>query len=197
MTKIVAFSGAHGTGKTTVLEAIKALNNPKIAVDDFKFSRSILKDLDQTLEEATSTISSTKSFQTRILKKKQERILDLKLDSLYPEAEIILVDRSVADLYAYTALWAEKHTGLTDYLSEYFKACRNFINNYDRIIYFPINKIPFIDDGIRAKKEDQEKVDERIRSFLLIHQAGRYLQSSSVEDRVDEVLTYLEIFNAY
>jgi nicotinamide riboside kinase len=197
MTKIIGMTGAHGTGKTAVLEYIK--NDPiidNIKVDDYKHSRSVLKALDQTLEEATVAVESTMSFQTKVLDSVRRRNYLLKLLETQGDVTTNLVDRSVADVYAYTRLWSEKNGIDPVWFEKYEAKCAEMVSAYDIIFVFPTGKIPFIDDGIRAKEDTQAAIAQYIDEFLAKY-AKRYyvVQSTSIEDRASEIQIVLHMLS--
>jgi len=197
MTKIIGMTGAHGTGKSATLEHIK--NDPiidNIKVDDYKFSRSVLKALGQTLEEATATVESTMSFQTKVLDSVRRRNHLLKL--LEPQGDVTthLVDRSVADVYAYTRLWSEKNGIDREWFEKYEAKCAEMVSAYDIIFVFPTGKIPFVDDGIRAKEDTQAAIAQYIDEFLAKYAKRFYVvQSTSIEDRASEIQIVLHMLS--
>jgi len=197
MTKIIGMSGAHGTGKSATLEYIK--NDPiidNIKVDEYKFSRSVLKSLGQTLEEATATVESTKSYQTKVLDSVRRRNYLLKLLEPQGDVTVNLVDRSVADVYAYTRLWSEKNNIDAEWFEKFEAKCAEMVSAYDIIFLFPTGKIPFVDDGVRAKEDTQASIAQYISEFLAKY-AKRYyvVQSTSIEDRASEIQIVLHMLS--
>ena len=197
MTKIIGMTGAHGTGKSAVLEHIK--NDPildNIKVDDYKHSRSVLKSLGQTLEEATSTFEGVKSFQTKVLDSVRRRNYLLKLLEAQGDVTTHLVDRSVADVYAYTRLWSEKNNIDREWFDAYEAKCAEMVSVYDIIFLFPTGKIPFVDDGIRAKEDTQAEIAQYIEEFLAKYAKRFYVvQSTSIEDRASEIQIVLHMLS--
>lgn len=197
MTKIIGMSGAHGTGKSAVLEYIK--NDPildDIKVDDYKFSRSVLKSLGLTLEEATATVESTKSYQTKVLDSVRRRNYLLKLLEPQGDVTINLTDRSVADVYAYTRLWSEKNGIDAEWFEKFEAKCAEMVAAYDIIFVFPTGKIPFVDDGVRAKEDSQAAIAHYIEYFLTKYSKKYYVvTSTSIEDRASEVQIAIRLFS--
>jgi hypothetical protein len=203
MTRIIGFTGSHGTGKTSTLDAIARRQYPNIIVDDYKASRTVLKELKCTLEQATSTPTIMQIFQDRILDTKIHRDGFTLPNCVHRSAKTnFLVDRTPADIYAYTVQWVHKLSEqlngtefeeLMEWQAQFVAKCVEGIKKYDMIIHFPINAIPFVDDGIRAKIEDQEHVGWYIGTFLK-GCAVKYhtVKSISIEDRVDEIIGLLQ-----
>lgn len=196
MSQIIGMSGAHATGKSATLEFIK--NNidatGNIKVDDYKVSRSVLKSLGQTLEEATATAELTMSYQTKVLDAARRHNYLLKLLEPQGDVTINLVDRSVADIYAYTRLWSEKNSIDPVWFEKFEAKCAELVSAYDIIFLFPTGKIPFVDDGVRAKEDTQSAVAQYIEEFLEKYAPCYYeLTTTSIEERAEEIESTIRI----
>lgn len=202
MTKIIGISGAHCTGKSSTLDAIavKQSRDPYIIVDDYKASRSTLKEFKCTLEQVTSNAELMQQFQRHMLSNKLHRDLFTLRNSLHSSAKAnFLVDRSPADLYAYASLWADQAPSSeidVAFLPSYATTCFDAIQSYDAIIYFPIGKFEFVDDGVRAKLDTQAGIDTLIKAFFKIANRPAYeVTSTTVEDRADEIIEFVRFLN--
>jgi nicotinamide riboside kinase len=187
MTKLIGVSGAHGTGKTSTIERMSKHQHENITIDHFKISRRILASLKMSLEEATATAELTKVY--------QQAVLDLKIsrDKLYSHAPnsnySVVVDRSIADIYAYTRLWCEKNNVDKQWFDKFESECIRAISAYDLILLFPANKFPFVDDGIRAKEDTQSIISEYIFNFAQTYaKQVAVIEMIDVDDRVNEIL---------
>lgn len=106
MTKMIAFSGTHSTGKSTTINDLKSVQD--FYVDDFKVSRSVQKKFGySTLEEAYETPEQLIEFQMEILGQKVDHDGEL-LDNPRLKNKTIIVERSLFDVAAYTHLWVKK-----------------------------------------------------------------------------------------
>jgi len=200
MTKIIGVSGAHGTGKSVAIDKVKELNSkdPYIIVDDFKVSRTVLAELGMTLEEATANAEVTKIYQTMVLRKKIHRDgFSLKLN--YPHLQHnplerhFLVDRSVADIYAYTKLWTEKNNIEEKWFTEFEERCIAGMSAYDMILLFPIGVFAFVDDGIRAKEDTQAKHQAYTQEFIEKHaKSYKIIDAVSIEDRAHQIIQIIK-----
>jgi len=195
MTKIIGVSGSHGTGKTCTLDNIAKVQSkdPEIVVDDFKVSRAILEEMKCTLDQATATSKLMKVYQSRVLDVKIHRDLHVLRNIVVSTTPInFLVDRSPADVWAYTKLWASKNKVSNSWFAEFTKKCIKAIEQYDKIILFPIGKIPFIDDGVRAKEDTQQCINDYIITFLDASEIKYHtVESATVEDRTKEIISII------
>lgn len=193
MVQLAGLSGAHGTGKTTVIDYIQndVVYHEKmhVKIDDFKVSRTILAEMGLTLDQATATAELAMEYQTKVLQRKIDH------DSRFTKYEVFgisptwVFDRSVADIYAYTRLWTEKNGISLEWFAEFEQKCVAAMALYDIILLFPIGKFDFVDDGIRAKLETQATIAKYIEEFVVAH-AKKYhvIESTSVDLRAHEIL---------
>lgn len=193
MTQIIAASGAHATGKSVTLDAIAARKVKNFIVDDFKISRTVLAKRGQTLEEATATSELTKSYQTDVLKAAHSQLEFIKF--CLAGDPIVIVDRSVADIFAYTRLWCERNNIEKEWLVEFKAKCVKMLSMYDKIFVFPIGVFPFVDDGIRAKHDTQEKIHLYTHEFLYDHFGDKSYPVTTVEieDRADQIIRIIQL----
>jgi hypothetical protein len=199
MTKIIGVSGAHCTGKTSTLEAIakRQSRDPYIVVDDFKASRTVLKELKCTLEQATSTPETMEVYQRLVLDTKLHRDLFTLRNCVHSSAKAnFLVDRSPADLNAYAQLWSVKTNHDIAFGADYYGKCREYIAHYDAIIFFPIGVFDFVDDGVRAKFDTQKVINDAIIEFLKRHSNPFIVTSTTIEDRAGEIIDYIKFINS-
>lgn len=191
MNRLIGFSGAHCTGKSATIEHLKTKNVLGLHIDEFKVSRTVLAEMNTTLEEATKTPGSTKEYQNRVLQYKlQHDAHSLKGRSCEPNTTF-LVDRTAADVYAYARLWALKTGDTSDWISWYERQCISVLQLYDLVYLFPPGKFDFIDDGVRAKAADQVKISEFIHEFISEHARNFHIiESTTIADRAIEVLDF-------
>jgi hypothetical protein len=191
---IVGIAGAHSTGKTKLLQVLST--NYNISVDTTSsLSRAAQQELGfSTLEEATSTYDGFWNLQELILQKLSDR------DSQYiPNTNLVLVDRTPAELFAYATVWRRKHPDRDDgtRYRNYTNTCFSAMRLYRGIIYRHINpKFPFVAEPNRASLEDREETDKNIQAFLNANVELPILDSWSVDgnlqEEIDDILSFLE-----
>lgn len=185
----LAVSGAHGTGKTTVLtafrdalldEGIKAQLVPEVprivceAADDKEFFRRE----NNSVERQFTLLMGQPVYES----------------SVAAENDVILCDRTIIDHLAYTRnLFGEslREQGLDQVV---LSLVGRHMQSYDLIFYVPPEINP-IDDGTREGDRDfQLAIDEEIRSLLQLLDVEHELLSGSPEKRLSTVSTALAAF---
>lgn len=193
--RVVAVSGPQGAGKTTLLEGAKRAG---WQVDDFKVSRAVQKEfgwdnLSRVMEHPETLIK----FQNRILERYEENVEGLRER---PGDDIILIERSYADLYAYTKLWVAYLWGdsgdpdgfVLDYITRLEKAQANLSG----MAYLPFgDHIVFEHDVHRASADHVDRVQELLEIWKEKHQPPgvpfHTITARSVEDRVTSLNSFL------
>jgi predicted ATPase len=198
MSLVIGLSGAQGAGKSTLLNELKGYG---YIVDDFKVSRSVQHYLGWTeLTRVMESPLSMMEFQELVFTRKYEN--DSKL--LAQNKQAILVERTFADLSAYTNLWiwrfveAEKLAateGLA-FLQDYNNRCFNAqIKLYGATVLLPLmSHVQFELDPARASSDDAEIVFTNVRRFierLPVNYKSFTVTAKSTADRADEVHKFI------
>lgn len=201
MAKIVGISGAHGSGKSTVLNALK---NDGYVVDDFKVSREVQKQLGwDNLDSVMNDIMTMKAFQEEILNQKLRHDSALKQNI---DTEFILVERTFADIAAYSTQWAWKHVDRSNWEVEdaivwLSKFCKNCIDAqkmvYDGLVLLPfMSHMKWQGDPHRASADTVESIFEDILRFCdqrdLLSMKKIRLTEQTVEGRKNEIISFME-----
>jgi predicted ATPase len=197
MSKIVAISGAAGTGKSTILESIK---KDGFLVSDFKAARTVLNNMGKSLSEILKDENETITFQEDILfvKNSNDGIL------LERSPKWAFTERSTIDLYGFAKTWQSHFNSETydDWLSDYRIKCISGMNIYSEQFIIPPGKFEHVDDGVRAKADTQDETHQNIvscaQSFMPI--ANKFfnkfnyhvIDSVSVNDRLNEIKSHLD-----
>ena len=201
MSKVIGLSGPQGGGKSTLL---KGLKEKGYHVDDFKVSREVQKRLGwDSLEHAYDSAETMMQFQNTILTVKRDRDLD---NIMSDEHEIILTERTFADIAVYTQMWTEKLLLADKWdLEQATKFTLNFYRDagelqylYAGNIYLPsMPHIKWEDDPHRAKQEDILEFEANISMFFDSWQPAEipffHVTAASVEDRIEETVKWLTL----
>lgn len=196
MAKIIGFSGAQGSGKTTTLNALSALG---YKVDDFKVSRAVQEKMGyNALQDATNNFNKMVEFQNEILTQKMAREEHLKLQD-----GIILTDRTFADISTYAMIWAEdlemkgfvdKKT-CQDFIFNFVEECSDYQQIYSGVVNFPyMDHIKWEQDKNRASMDKIESFEKHIHRFFKQYQGNVSLfeiTTKSIEDRATQVEEFL------
>lgn len=189
MNYVIGLCGTHGTGKSTVIQGLKTAGIP---VDESQLSRAAQKMLGwDSLDRVHDSAENVWLLQDAILDAMYDR------DKIINESETFtIVDRTPADVAAYTLLWLMKldYIGPENrYRYDTFRGlCRNMAANYALHVYFPIREeIPFVAEARRAKLEDREQHDRHISNFL--NGVKSYeLRGLTPEERIAEIIAQLK-----
>lgn len=170
MSIVVGLSGAQGAGKSTLLNALKDYGH---SVDDFKVARSVQLHLGWAeLTRVMESPISMMEFQELVFTRKYENDSQL----LSRNEQVILVERTFADLSAYTNLWIWRFVeagklsaieGLA-FLQTYNKKCFDAqVHLYGATLLLPLMPhVQFEEDPARASSSDAELVFTNIRRFV-------------------------------
>jgi hypothetical protein len=189
--RIVGLCGTHGTGKSTIINGVRDLG---YKVNQAQLSRSAQKALGwDTLSRAQESKANMWALQYAIL----DAMFDRDQEAL-STAEIVLVERTPADVWAYTEMWCRRL--LIDHVTDrqavmYKKACRDLATNYCQFLFVPISDaVKFVAEPNRADSESRSFVNIAIREF--IESGGLPLteiRSTSPVTRIAEAQTTISI----
>jgi len=199
MAKIIGLSGPQGGGKTTLLNGLAGHG---IIVDDYKVSRDIQAKLGWAdLSQATKDFETMSMFQQMVLNAKRDREEE---NSHRTDVDVILVERTFADILAYTRLWCGKLTnagklGILDgvsYLLRFTNDCRKAQLVYDGNIILPMMPhVKFEADPHRAKEEDVGIFSEYLGDFFTTYHPSEVptftVTAKSTEDRIAQAKIWI------
>lgn len=166
------FIGSHGTGKSSLLEALKN-EIPSYTSDGF--SRPVYE------------CKSLSAFQ------RQTVINRLTLWAFKNYLEVntnVFSTRSIVDAIIYTELLfsnlndkEKEEIGLIDL----YESLSLLKNENIRFFYIPI-EFKLVDDGVRYDEEFQKKIDERMLLFIRKNNMKVLVITGSIEERKEKVL---------
>lgn len=192
---IFGLSGTHGTGKSTILTGLSDLG---YSVDRSQLSRTAQKQLGwETLSIAGESVENMWALQDAILAALSER--DQRIRASH---KITVVERTPADLWAYTKMWCER-LGI-DYKEDitakrYHTKCRLASRLYHmNFVVRPDEAIPFVAEPNRADEKSRLFVDEQILSYLLapfiVTDLQHYvIKNTDREKRVNEIKAFIDV----
>lgn len=180
---LVAFTGTQGCGKTTLLNA---LEEEGYNVIKRKTARSVLAEWKMDL----SQIYSDRQLHMRF----QDALLDRKIEdeSQYVDTdEIWLTERSYTDLFVYTAMNLSMHNECDKWLNEYYAKCSNAQSFYNHVFYIPGGQFDVQADDVRGHNPHYAKMIEMMMEHYNFKMnpinAGSYIKTTDIEERVEEV----------
>lgn len=168
----IIFTGAQGTGKTTVLKEFESRGQrviTEVVRELMKKGVKINKDGDE-------------KGQAKIFKTYKDLLGELSADGY-------ISDRGLLDVTAYT-MYLYQHGQVSDkFLQKQIKQLKAFKESTPDIIYcfFPI-EFPVVDDGVRDMDEDfRKEIEYNILELMAIVGISPIVITGSVEARVKKI----------
>lgn len=157
---IFAIAGSQGSGKTTILNALKERG---YKVVERKTARSVLTDWGLTLDEVNADIQLKMKF--------QEELLHRKITDDLQEAnsvDICFTERSFADLFTYALINIGQYNECNEFINNYYQTCSDAMNHYEGIFYIQAGHFAVAEDGVRSiNKYYSQAYDISLKRFTL------------------------------
>lgn len=173
MQKAINFTGAQGTGKTTILKALQ--QDPDFK--DFDFVTEVVRNF---VKEKGLKINRDGTPQT------QELLFQAYSDNLEKQINYIS-DRCIIDVCAYTEEGATRNSKDRSWkalLQEQLNEVKASKEKLGYVFYFPI-EFPLVNDGVRSMNEEyQEWIDRYICNVLQLCEISYTTVTGTVEQRI-------------
>lgn len=142
---LISIESSQGCGKTTLINALKALNYKTV---ERKTSRSILSDWGVTLDEVNNNHELTVPFQDEIIKRKYA-------DEQYylNSNETVLTERSYAAPFVYGLISLGKDNEFSNWIDEYYEKCKELQQSYACVFYLTGGHFKIEHDGVRGSNK--------------------------------------------
>lgn len=200
MAKVIGLSGPQGGGKTTLLNGLKEKG---LYVDDFKVSREVQAQLGwDSLDRVLDKVDTMMAFQTKIVNVKRERD---EQNRARTDVDIILTERTFADIAAYTQLWSLElaHAGkwtvedAMQFAVEFVSDCSYFQHSYAGNMLLPfMPHIAWQADPNRARHDHIEFIVLELDAFFRTMNPKTVpvftVTQGSITDRVQEALKWIK-----
>lgn len=176
----IAFTGAHGTGKTTLCEELR----PKLSAT---VSREVPRVIADTVNDDEFFRRGNNSPLRQLLIFFYQATEDRFLGD---GGAVILHDRTMIDHLAYTSVLFPDFAKTVEFLA-LSAAARRWLGQYDLIFKVPI-EFPPVDDGVReADTNFQAAIDAEIDRLYLESTIEPIRVSGSIAERVQFILDHL------
>lgn len=189
---LIAVSGSQGSGKSTVLKALKEQNH---IVVERKTSRSILSEWGKTLSEVNNNFDLLIKFQEEII---QRKIFDEQEVVLKNPGKLVFTERTFADVFVYTMFACGKDNEYSQWIDEYYRRCLKFQQSYDLVFYLTGGLFRIENDGVRGVNMHYGKmVDICMLDYTnkMTHQSKfNVVNTTSHDDRVCTIINQVESF---
>jgi len=177
----IALTGAHGVGKTTLLNALQK----KLGAHS---STVVCREVPRVIASVVGSDTFFRRGENTPLRQFLILFYQIIEEGLKEdEAEIVLADRTVVDHLAYTITLFPELVATPEYQA-LFTGIRSWLPKYDLIIKLPI-EFAAVDDGVREADDIfQEEIDQAIDQ--LYAQLGITPEEvrGSVEQRAEAVM---------
>ncbi|MBI4152818.1 ATP-binding protein [Candidatus Woesearchaeota archaeon] len=186
--------GAHGTGKTTVFNALQT-RHPEWQF----FSEGIRHQIPAFgYHTPYELIDAVGIGVFEVMNINSWSVIDPQTNPLINPDNITITDRSVLDNLGYFLTLKQKSDTKLEPLIR--KMVTHYASLTDHWIYFPIGVFPLVGDTMRPQDDSyQQAIDLNIRRALkelkISPKRVHYLSSSNLEGRIDEVLTLIQSFS--
>lgn len=193
MKNVVGLSGAHGTGKSTIISGIKSHS---YLVSDISLSRTAQKKMGKNKLYTIKSLEEAWLFQREIANTMFDRDSNINRGN-----EIVTVDRTPADVWAGICMWYRNFNQPicleTDVRlkSFYDELKSNMEVHYALAVYVPImDIIEFVSEPNRASEETREEWAKDSKDFIESCKVSKYIiKSSDKETRLSEVISQILI----
>lgn len=180
----IAFTGAHGVGKTTLINELKKRLGDEIKLEVTKEVPRIICEIVNDPEYFRRT-NNTLPKQLAIL------LGQIVLEYNTKKSSLLICDRTIFDHWAYTTyLFKDEIDNSLSSSIEYFLI--QHMKSYDLIFYLPI-EFKVEDDGTRESDESfQANIDSIILKNLNDNKLDFIKISGSIEQRTESVIQILK-----
>lgn len=159
---IVAFTGSHSTGKSTIVNDLKGCDWLKAKYVD-SVTRSTISTAERRIDRVTNLDQAQQAIADSICKRMKEIVEESKDN---PDTVYVL-DRCVFDFLAYSKSFRDNDLITEETFYNIQEQCRNLWKNIDIFFYLAI-EFDIVDDGERSVDNLlRHKVDEYILDQLL------------------------------
>lgn len=187
----LALTGAHSTGKTTLLQAIQVLAKSSDALKGIEF----LPEITRQIKSQGYDINEQGTVETQLL------VLAAHVNNVLLR-DFFLVDRAILDGYVYTH-FLYKQGRIQKWVDDYaLNLLLTLIDKYDALFFLP-PEIPLMQDGVRSvsKQFHDEICDLFYVAIGTIKEKGKgnniYAVSGDVDARVAQIKKILKSKGVY
>jgi len=176
----IAFTGAHGTGKTTLCNELQARLSERQPT-------MVSREVPRVMADAVGDKEFFRRGNNSLLRQMLIFFFQTTEDRfLAPAGGIILHDRTMLDHLAYTVTLFPHFKG-TPECAALSAALKRWMQQYDLIFKVPIEFLP-VDDGVReADVGFQKQIDREIDSLCVDFSVSPVVIRGSVAERADFV----------
>ena len=197
---LFAISGSQGSGKTTVINALKEKGFPVI---ERKTSRSIMDEWNVTLSEINNDRPLTIKFQDEII---QRKFNDEK--KTRSPGEIWFTERTYADFFTYALIAIGKDNEYSGWLNSYYEKCKEYQRTFTHNFYLDGGLLDLEHDGVRGSNMHYARMVDIVMKDVTKQMSSEHdlitckrigpdtntIKSKDINYRVESILTTISVF---
>lgn len=181
---IVAFTGSHSTGKSTLVQSIRDWPWNYVRCVD-SVTRSTLSAAERRVDGIPDLNEGQLTMASNICKAMESII---KMNEENPDLVFVL-DRCVFDFLAYTKSFVDRGLVNLEVWDTIKEQCEGLWKHIDLFFYLPL-EIKLVDDGVRSLDEDlRGRVDSYILDQILWNKVQAVQLRGTVSERLAVVVS--------
>ncbi len=153
-------TGAPSTGKTTAFDRVHELFKDLMVINErmgymgYPTIVTMSELARQLLQQEPHPELGSQEFE-EVLARMQVMSEQRLVDQIPFESYVVLVDRTLLDVYAYSIV-----NGLDSPIS--FDDLRSWMQRYDHVFVFGVKNSVYFKDGVRGEDEDRQRIEDEI-----------------------------------
>lgn len=213
MAKLVAISGTHGSGKSTLINQLASVkyyaptllgcypSQSSIYIDNFKVARSVQAQFGMTVAEAWKDPKTLMEFQEAVFFQKLKHDEQLKART----EDYVIVERSFLDIMVYAKLGLSFNSHISSemleiWIEDYQFRCMHSQTIYDGIVFVPAHPdIPFKSEDNRASEETRHYFETNFKKCFIHTMSFKrqlipftIIKNSAIDQRVEQALNFIQ-----
>ena len=185
MPKTICLVGTHCTGKSTTLEGLRSLYGE----NDVSYITEAIKEVkEKGLPINEDSIESTQLELLKLYGLKHKKLMDNSFKRL------IIMDRSVIDVYAYTLRLFAYNRISPEALKEVNLETTHFIKTINPLILWFRPEFELQENGVRSTNKEFQTVIDRYFEYLLGNLPDVYNIQGTPEARLRMIQFYIDRF---
>jgi predicted ATPase len=183
---LIAISGSQGSGKSTVLNELRALGYPVI---ERKTARSILDEWGVSLDTVNASFDLKLAFQDELVRRKYNDELEATLSP-----EVYFTERTYSDLFTYSLISFGQYNKYDEWLDRYFETCQTYCHaSYEHVFYIESKFFNNIEkDGVRSINRHYSRLIDHtmldITRQMIYDNKITIIETPNLTERVDIII---------
>lgn len=169
----IAVSGAHRTGKTTLIE------NLREALPDYEYKPEAYYEL----EEQGFSFSDVPRYEDYLM------MLEFSIEQIFSSVHNVIFDRCPVDYFAYLQSVSKKNN---DEIHSMYNRVHEAMNEIDMVVFLPIEKNDLIGCVESELPELRAKVNESIKELIRGFNLNKIEVTGTPDERITKVISSIK-----